>query len=456
MDLLAASLNKILRSTQSGNDLEMAAQFAPTLLLDNNEPFRPQVVGCTIFREDGPSPSFPRHIRRSASQEPAEIIIEYALWWDWDINHLYELEHIWIYIDQGKRVVGLESSWHGSIRDLYKQGAIKFDGCHPLLLASPGKHAFDLDSRHFLMHQAKYPGITSKYAGINGTEQPVLFAQTIKRTPVSDRLVHSYLSRFAFEPSWQFDTRIKLGKGMLVPWSALESWIPDRVGLWHNFLNGEIGPLAYRPLRTALCSSTEEIRRAGELGLDMVMLNVTGRKFGLPYLLDGCRNKAVTNMLTVLRTCYTSRIGVYLNVRDERSLPWLTWLLGRRDWSDYLMLGSDNEALLLEIKGRLPHYRTVLVREKPSPEVIQGASDLKASYIHICSRDTDDFNESWIQQAHQADIGLIAGPIKRVSSWKALSNRKLDALVLEPDLFSHLDIVYPKNNELPQQELEPS
>ena len=257
--------------------------------MSTKEPFRPQVIGYTIFREDGPSPSFPRHIRRSASQEPAEIVIEYALWWDWDINHLYELEHIWIYIDQESQVVGLESSWHGSIRDLYKQGAINYDGRHPLLFTSPGKHAFALDSRHFIQHQAKYPGLTSKYAGINGTEQPKLFAQTIKRTPVSDRLVHSYLSRFAFEPSWQFDTQIKVRKQMLVPWSALESWIPERVGLWHHFLEGEIGPLEYRPLRTALCSSTADIRRAGELGLDMVMLNVSGRKFGLPYLLDDNR-----------------------------------------------------------------------------------------------------------------------------------------------------------------------
>ncbi len=249
MDIIATSLSKMLESAQSGIDLELASQFAPTLLLDKKEPFRPQVVGYTIFREDGPSPSFPRHIRRSASREPAEIVIEYALWWDWDINHLYELEHIWIYIDHEKRVVGLESSWHGSIRDLYKQGAIKFDDCHPILFTSPGKHAFDLDSRHFKQHQAKYPGITSKYAGLNGTEQPKLFAQAIKRTPVSDRLVHSYLTRFAFEPSWQFDTRIKLGKQMLVPWSALESWIPGRVELWHHFLEGEIGPSEYRPLR---------------------------------------------------------------------------------------------------------------------------------------------------------------------------------------------------------------
>ncbi len=162
-------------------------------------------------------------------------------------------------------------------------------------------------------------------------------------------------------------------------------------------------------------------------------------------------------MLAVLRSCYKSRIGVYLILHDERSIPWLTWLLGRQDWSDYLMLGSDNEAWLLDIKCRLPHYRTVIIREKPSSEVIQGASDLRASYIHIRSIHANDLNESWIQQAHRAGIGLIAGPIKRVDELKVLSNRKLDALVVvKPDLFSQLDIVYPKNNELPQLELETS
>ena len=91
-------------------DRNLAKQFAPRLLFDKLEPFFPSVVGYTIFREDGESPSFPRRIELT---DGATICIEYAVWWDWDIQHLYELEHVWIYLDADENVVRADASWHG-------------------------------------------------------------------------------------------------------------------------------------------------------------------------------------------------------------------------------------------------------------------------------------------------------------------------------------------------------
>ncbi len=108
---------------QSREDLALAARYAPILHFDREEPFLPSFAGYTIFRQDADSASFPRRVtlrprfpriderdaREIAGLFPdgrlpevpditAAVVIEYAIWWDWDIQHLYELEHAWSYV----------------------------------------------------------------------------------------------------------------------------------------------------------------------------------------------------------------------------------------------------------------------------------------------------------------------------------------------------------------------
>ena len=85
------------------------------LLFDAREPFLPLAAGYTLFRQSGPSPSFRQGFAVDLAPQghpPARLAIEYAIWWDWDIGHLYELEHVWVYVDDGGRVVRCEASWH--------------------------------------------------------------------------------------------------------------------------------------------------------------------------------------------------------------------------------------------------------------------------------------------------------------------------------------------------------
>src|SRR6476659_1354011 len=92
----------------------LAARYAPIILFDLREPFLPLAAGYTLFRADAPSPSFPREITLGATDHPpAELVIEYAIWWDWDIQHLYELEHAWVYLDAARQVINAEASWPG-------------------------------------------------------------------------------------------------------------------------------------------------------------------------------------------------------------------------------------------------------------------------------------------------------------------------------------------------------
>ena len=93
--MLADNLRGLERARDCEADYRLALSQAPTIRFDAREPFTPAAVGYTVFRESGRSPSFPREIRLGAG---VAAVVEYAVWWDWDIQHLYELEHIWVYL----------------------------------------------------------------------------------------------------------------------------------------------------------------------------------------------------------------------------------------------------------------------------------------------------------------------------------------------------------------------
>jgi hypothetical protein len=125
-------------AAQEREELALAARYAPLIHLDRLDPFLPSFAGYTIFRRDGQSASFPRRVtprpqpprlgereaRELATYLPdgrlpevpdiaAAFVVEYAIWWDWDIQHLYELEHAWSYVGADGRLLYAEASWHG-------------------------------------------------------------------------------------------------------------------------------------------------------------------------------------------------------------------------------------------------------------------------------------------------------------------------------------------------------
>lgn len=106
-----SSVEALLASPQDSVEHALAARYAPIIQFDAREPFLPLAAGYTVFRTDADSPSFPRRIELSPTgQPPAATAIEYAIWWDWDIGHLYELEHAWVYLDSDGQVVRAEAS----------------------------------------------------------------------------------------------------------------------------------------------------------------------------------------------------------------------------------------------------------------------------------------------------------------------------------------------------------
>ena len=221
--------SRLPRVTQDENARELAARYAPIILADEREPFTVIAVGYTIFGHEAESPSFKRRVEWGRAGYPAICAIEYALWWDWDIGHLYELEHVWTFIGANSEVVAVEASWHGMFGPA--EGAA-FEGTHPILLAQPGKHAMAANREPFQEIREWAEQEAGPDAGKDGLLVNDLYHSKLPKTLEDDTRVTAYLKRLAFTPAWKFTKRFEITREMLVPWLALEEWIPARVAWW--------------------------------------------------------------------------------------------------------------------------------------------------------------------------------------------------------------------------------
>lgn len=149
------------------NNREIWEKYKPVIMQDKKEPFQITAAGCTLFRETGQSSSFPKKKIR-INKETTDCAIEYAIWYDYDIQHLYELEHVWVYVNHDGSVQKAEASFHG------------------------------------------------KYLNVEDLLQ---------------EMTEAYIKeQFGFRPSMEF-VPFQLGDDMLMTWEELEETIPVRVNL---------------------------------------------------------------------------------------------------------------------------------------------------------------------------------------------------------------------------------
>ena len=119
--------------TPADPDLALARRHAPIVWFDDAEPFLPQAVGYAVLREPTHSPTFERFLDLDVpGGRTAAAVIEYALWTDWDIQHLYELEHVWSYVDEAGRLIHAEASWHGEWAPLVEAGRLSAEDERPV------------------------------------------------------------------------------------------------------------------------------------------------------------------------------------------------------------------------------------------------------------------------------------------------------------------------------------
>lgn len=217
-------------------ELALAACYAPRIFLDQEEPFLPLVVGYTIFRADGYSPSFPRCIGLTPrGRQPAALAIEYAIWWDWDITHLYELEHVWTFVGTEGDVVCSEASWHADfqgLRQWHNYGHTPLhDGTHPVAYAQPGKHGFTASVHMFQIIANYVRECCNEDAGADGLLVTGIFEDDLAalKTEENDALIQAYLKSRAFEPAFEWNKVFDVTADLLIPWPMLGGWIPQRI-----------------------------------------------------------------------------------------------------------------------------------------------------------------------------------------------------------------------------------
>lgn len=203
------------------------ARYQPRIWHDRKEPFPILRMGCSLFREPGQSASFPG-LQLDPQAEGADMLLEYAVYYDYDIQHLYDLEHVWVAIDASGAVTGCWSSFHGMrLRVSGVPGLFRLDGTHPVLYAEPGKHALLPDPSLIYLHD-QFPAVCNVHSG-GGLLIPPMLDGLLHTTPEQDSAIRRYIrARFAFQPSMEFRPEA-VAEERLVDWPELLEEIPRLV-----------------------------------------------------------------------------------------------------------------------------------------------------------------------------------------------------------------------------------
>ncbi len=395
------------------NDLTLARRYAPVVLFDGAEPFLPSRVGYTLFREPGPSPSFPRYVR---PEPPIELAIEYALWWDWDIGHLYELEHAWVFVGGDGEVVGVESSRHGGSYG----GDLNLEGGRPVLCSEPGKHALASGPGAFVARRDHTEHSCGPGAGAGGVHITPLYRDRIVKTPDDDQLVRTYLRRHAFTPRWDWSLRAQVADLPMAPWPELDAAIPGMVRARLAELEVEIpreerhvlhvghrGGSGHAPENTLAA-----IRKAAELGAHMVELDVRMSADGVAVLshdaavaLSGAGGghvpvntltadrlrmlaptleTSVPTLAAALDLCEELHLKPYLEIKEGEAVRPTMTALGGRSMGRYSVVGSFEPAWVAHATDLAPHIPTSILFGAFDADPVALARGCGARYVHPC------------------------------------------------------------------------
>ena len=226
-------------------------EYAPIIYMDKNEPIKIKKVGQEVYEPSGvKSKSFNR-VFDFENFKGAVKVIEYAYYLDYDIQHLYDLEHIWIYIDEKENIVGAEGSYHGrflnatlpEFTSFYRKDkedeefVIKKDGAaeviYPkgsrlIMYSQPGKHAMLANPKLMYLYSELFESC-DRLAGIHGLDAPERYLTDIHITDEENKKVVQYIrENFIFQPSMEFEEFV-IPENDYIPWDELATNIPEYI-----------------------------------------------------------------------------------------------------------------------------------------------------------------------------------------------------------------------------------
>ncbi len=222
--------------------------YAPIIFMDKKEPIKIKKVGYEIYNENGAgSKSFNRTFDFE-NFKGAVKVIEYAYYLDYDIQHLYDLEHIWIYVDKAENIVGAEGSYHGrflnaivpDLTSFHKKNELNEElivkrgksaeiiypkGSRLIMYSQPGKHAMLCSPKAMYLYTELFESC-ERLAGIHGLDAPERYLKDIQITDEENEKVVKYIrDHFSFEPSMEFE-EVSIPETDYMPWDELAEQIP--------------------------------------------------------------------------------------------------------------------------------------------------------------------------------------------------------------------------------------
>ncbi len=448
------------QTIQNAEDHALALKYAPRIYFDQNEPFLPSVVGYTVFRENTPSPSFPRNIDLGAEVACA---IEYAIWWDWDIQHLYELEHIWLYLNADGNIINAEASWHGGYNIMRDENSnLPIEDGRLAVHSEPGKHAFAPTPAKLLERKPLTMRSCGVDAGKMGVHVPPLFNGIItERTPINNRYVHTHLERLQFTPTYKFLRRFSLEDVVFVPWEQLSAWIPSRVQWWTRQLQSTIATNETRGLRIAHRgasayaqeNSQEAFVKAAELGSDMVEIDVRvtsddvpvishdeslKRVYGieasisnltweeLKTLTEASGHNPIMMFDEVVKLCQSLGVGLYLDLKrlTFKSGAAILESLKQHGMLKYTIFGSFRPDWLAEIKAYESDATTSILFNSTHIDPVTLAQSIQCDYVHPCWERFEEphklLTAEWLERVRNHNLGIVCWHEERPSEIEAL------------------------------------
>jgi len=460
----------------SDDNQDLAVRYAPIIQFDAREPFLPSVVGYTVFRNNAPSPSFPRRIELEKEGQPkAAIAIEYAIWWDWDIGHLYELEHVWVYLNADGHVVRAEASWHGDYHDMVVNSVLPLSGDRLTIFAEPGKHAFAPIPDWLQARAATTRKACTRCAGTGGVWITPLFKGIIDvKTPQADRLVHSYLEKYAFEPSQKFSQVYPIHPDLLVPWLMLFEWIPCRVAWRVSELERTIPPHERRFLRIAHRGASDyapentlaAIVKAAELGADMVELDVHNSADGISVIIhdadlsrttNGCgsvsqhnlsdlkkldagNGEVIPTLEEAIACCLEYDLDLYLEIKSGSAINSVVELIQQYCLHDRTIVCSFRPDWIAHVKALDPDIVASVLFSSVNINAVGLAQAVGAQYVHPAwegqaSEPHKLLTREWMCYVRSAGLGIICWHEERPSEIAALRQLGVDGICSNaPDL----------------------
>jgi glycerophosphoryl diester phosphodiesterase len=455
------------RTIPNPEDFALALRHAPRIRFDAREPFLPLVVGYTVFRENGTSPSFPREIVLPASAARA---VEYAVWWDWDIQHLYELEHIWVYLDGNEQIVAADASWHGGYHAMLDgSGTVPLEDGRVTLFSEPGKHAFAPVVDWLIERRPTTVAGCGSHSGKMGVLVTPLFEGIIHdRRPLNSNVVHAHLERQAFVPAYEFSQRFDLASAVFVPWGNLFQWIPARVSWWADYLRETTPSGQRRPLRIAHRGasayaqegSRASVEKAAQLGADLIEVDVRvtaddipviahdpdlQRVFGLEGTIGAltiAELKALTppNHQPILTfeemaaLCDSLGLGLYLDIKEVTpdAMARVIAILRKRGLLQYAIFGSFRPDVVAEIKANAPDAPTSILFASAHVDPTALAAAVGADYVHPCWERFDSPSAllagEWMERVRAAGLGIICWHEERPGEIAALHALGVDGI----------------------------